>query len=303
MKKVIAATVVCLGALAGLAWLSGVAGGNVQEDARFQRATEIQTQIQEEKGALAEMAMSMDESIEAALADFQVGDASSQEAVFESLHKQVHSLRTLAAEILDREEQILRSLASLDSAVAAAPASYRDVAALFRECAAAERFADIREDYLLLAGTWDRLAETTQEQSASIAAEQAEVKEFLEYVRSSARLLERLDTHLSVYSAEAVAEREQYLARVKAYVAGFESLRKHLGAFHAKLDAVPSEAAAAEPQSSEESAPPADAAQVFAAGASSEPSAAAPASWEGSDSAYYADAEPAAWPAEPHSNP
>jgi hypothetical protein len=165
--------------------------------------------------------------------------ASEQKATIEALRAYVKSLRGIAADLLSHHRSFGSVQEEYRQALAAAPSRFRDASRLFLDYAAEEPFYEIKRDYERLAQDWLTLA-THVERRASEVERDDRTRDWgdtLRYVERTALFLERLDAHLESFpiNLDSGEIRERHLADLKAYIDGFEALRKHLGTYREKL--------------------------------------------------------------------
>jgi hypothetical protein len=190
--------------------------------------------------------------LEVAVDHFDLKKLESTDEVVHALHPLVQELSAAAKDILNSEEAYLTALKQLHKNLSAAPTTFRDTARQFENYAAAEPFTEIKEDYLTLAESWYRMAETTERRSEAILAEGKEMTAFKKYLERSSLFLTRLDNHLSSYpDVSDEKTRQEQLERMRHYVSGFEALRSSMRRFHDKIKTAPQSPPVADPETKE----------------------------------------------------
>lgn len=162
-----------------------------------------------------------------------------QKATIEALRVYVKSLRGIAADLLTHHKTFVSVQEQYRAALTTAPAKFRDASRLFLEYAAEEPFYEIKQDYERLAQDWLTLASLVERRAAEVARDDKtrDWGDTLRYVERTALFLERLDAHLESFpiNLDSGEIRERHIADLKAYIDGFEALRKHLGTYREKL--------------------------------------------------------------------
>jgi hypothetical protein len=164
---------------------------------------------------------------------------SEQKATVEAFRGYVKGLRSIAGDLLSHNRTFMTSQEDYGKALSAAPAKFREASRLFREYAAEEPFAEIKKDYTHLSEDWDTLASLVERRAAEVESESKarDWGDTFRYVERTALFLDRLDAHLESFPVDLDSGdiHERHLADLKAYIEGFEALRKHLGTYREKL--------------------------------------------------------------------
>jgi hypothetical protein len=182
-----------------------------------------------------------DQALAQALARMEGGRfvPAEQKATIEALRTFVKGLRGIAADLLSHHLAFVSVQEEYRHALAAAPSKFRDANRLFLEYAAEELFYEIKQDYERLAQDWLTLSTLVERRAAEVERDDRtrDWGDTLRYVERTALFLERLDAHLESFpvNLDSGEIRERHLADLKAYVDGFEALRRHLNTYREKL--------------------------------------------------------------------
>ncbi|HEY4307993.1 MAG TPA: hypothetical protein VGN12_00950 [Pirellulales bacterium] len=215
-----------------LAWSAPLEG----VDSPLRQAYELKEFIATKEQDLARRQESMIDSLQKAVDRFESASEHGANEVFQEMQPLVRALSAASQDILKNEVEYLASLKRLLVSHYTTPEAYLAAAKLFKEYAAEEPYAEIKEDYLKLAETWSLLSERSWAEMAAIEAEEAELIAFKQYLERSSLFLKRLDAHLSsVPNQVDEQQRQLHLAKMKRYVKGFEELRASLHTFHEKV--------------------------------------------------------------------
>jgi hypothetical protein len=117
-------------------------------------------------------------------------------------------------EVLTLHQQVTSAGQELARALRRAPAYYLEVARLNRERGGRARFAEIREQYELVARMWDALAQRAREQARELDVHQAEGGH-LALLREQNRFLEDFRNDLRALRAGSPADRVAYRQLLK----------------------------------------------------------------------------------------
>lgn len=164
-----------------------------------------------------------------------------------AMRPMVADLRSLCRSILAQKAGLRENVQALRKDLTMATPAFQKAGEAFRTYAASEPFDDIKEDYLLVARTWDQLAAQVTKDQSKLQEEAQDAADFLAYLESTDRFLERLDQHLaSVPTFGGMQGFNQQLRELQDYVTRFQALRQDLRGVHDRLHAGDSNASSKE---------------------------------------------------------
>jgi hypothetical protein len=143
----------------------------------------------------------------------------------------VHLLK-VGRTILEAYDRAAKVATALREELYAAPEAFQAAAAKCRSYAQSAQHADIREDYTLLAQTWERKAALARRRADSMG--ELFDKDMHAYIVEANLFLERLLGMLDALNFDELAEYDRFQQRIKQYIEKFEYLRKSFRAVHAK---------------------------------------------------------------------
>jgi hypothetical protein len=151
-----------------------------------------------------------------------------------ALLTEVKRLRANADKLLADHQKYVDASHSLSDSLSKAPDLFRKVSEYFTAYAKAEPYAEIRDDYLVLAGTWLAHADRAERRAAELKAQEPQLNDSLDYLKRSALFLRRLEQALGAYPASLAsgAVREKFLGQYRQYVTEYEALRQRVRQFH-----------------------------------------------------------------------
>jgi hypothetical protein len=134
-------------------------------------------------------------------------------------------------------ESWTKASASLTDSMKKAPGYYREAAKLYREYAADARFAETKEQYTLVADTWEALARKAEKRVKDLDLE-SKPDGLVEYLKENNVFLDRfLETlqALPKTTGGNTAEYKQLVEKLRKHAEKFDGLKKNLKQFRDKV--------------------------------------------------------------------
>jgi hypothetical protein len=227
-----------------MAVTSATVGTNVLEkgrvspaDAPLKEAKKVAVLIERQQAAFATGSSAMAEAgAKSTPILLEVIKSATETEKLKGLRPAISELRTLNAMILQRRDSLQRSYLVLRESLSTAPAAFQKAGQTFRQYAAAEEFDGHRADYIVLAEIWERLAALSVARQGEVDANATEINDFLRYVESTDRYLQRLELHLdAVPDLAGAASWKADLVALQEYINRYEALRANLRNVHRRL--------------------------------------------------------------------
>lgn len=170
------------------------------------------------------------------LATMTAATLSAEYATVAAMRRLIAADKKLAELVIDTFPKYRSAAKALKQIIQKAPEIFRRGELSFREYAATSKYAAISNDYLLMAEMWHKQALRYAEKCKVLDPELTDIENAMDYLKETVVFLDRLDQHLAAYPEISVSSvREEYLGKLRAYVRGFEDLRRAIKEFGKKV--------------------------------------------------------------------
>ncbi len=174
------------------------------------------------------------EALDKAIAALPQGrlDLGGEAVVISEMKSYVGRLLKHGQAIVESYDRMEKTASALRDELKDAPEAFRNAAAKCRSYADSAVHSDIKEDYLLLAATWEGKAGLAQKRSDAMG--DLFDRKMRDYIGEANLFLERLLGMLDTLSFQEASEYDRFQTRIQQYIEKFEHLRKSFRAWHDK---------------------------------------------------------------------
>jgi hypothetical protein len=217
-----------------LAWGSARADTPPTDNPAIQRADTATRRIEIDEAALEKLSADLKKALDAyAPGPLSLGQEQNVLSAFrERTKKQLEEGKAIA----DLMERLSRAAAALSESMNQAPGHYREAAKLNRVWAAEAKFKSNKEDYLLVAETWEALAGHAEKRVKELNLDTT-ADGTLDFLKEQNLFLERFLQTLSALpqAADTPGQYRQLRDKLRKHAAGYYELRRSLKLFREKV--------------------------------------------------------------------